>query len=130
MENQNTIELVELNHDLLTANYTKVYHEADFKYNAPHHFLVIDVDKSNDEEIEIIQTINFQEGPIKEVGINGVNNEDLIGMVLTRLEAFQNSPYACKENATAIEKLEEALMWLRRRTNKRVARNVEGTSEV
>ena len=49
---------------------------------------------------------------IKECGVNGVNNEDLINMVIERLEHFQRSEYACRENAIAITKLEEALLLL------------------
>ena len=51
-------------------------------------------------------------------------------MVVERLECFQRSPYACRENAIAITKLEEALLWLRKRTEGRVQRGVEGTSEL
>ena len=51
-------------------------------------------------------------------------------MVIARLEGFQNSDFACKENEKAIEKLQESLMWLRKRTMDREARNVEGTNIV
>lgn len=74
--------------------------------------------------------VNFQKGPIKENGVNGVHNEDLIAIVLDRLQSFQDSPYSCRENALAITKLEEALMWLRKRTDDRKKRGVEGTSTV
>jgi predicted deacetylase len=57
-----------------------------------------------------------------------VQNEDLIGCVLARLQAFQKGEFACRENALAITKLEEALLWLRARTNGREQRGVEGTS--
>ena len=46
------------------------------------------------------------------------------------MECFQRSEYACRENAIAITKLEEALLWLRKRTEARVERGVEGTSKV
>ena len=74
--------------------------------------------------------IHFQEGPIKENGVNGVNNEDLIAMVICRLDHFQESEFACYENDLAIMKLEEALLWLRKRTMGREKRQVEGTHEV
>lgn len=115
-----TGSLVELKHDLLTTKYTRVMHEQDFKFNAPHHFEVV-ADK-------LVGTIHFQEGPIKENGVNGVCNEDLIAMVICRLEHFQKSEYACCDNAVAITKLEEALLWLRKRTIGREQRGVEGTS--
>ena len=125
---------VVLEHDLLTQNYTMIIHEANYKFNAPHHFRVIaaqpDKDGEHKGQNRIVGIVNFQEGPIKENGVNGVANEDLLGMVLCRLEGFQNSEYKCRENAVAITKIEEALMWLRKRTNSRVKRGVEGTSKV
>ena len=51
-------------------------------------------------------------------------NEDLIAMVIDRLQSFQESEYKCRENAVAITKLEEALMWLRKRTQDREDRGV------
>ena len=115
---------MEVRNNKFTQNYTKVYCEDDWKFNAPHHFTVSSV------EGKVLNEIHFQEGPIKEVGINGVNNEDLLLMVATRLEAFQNSDYRCDENQEAIDAIYEAVDALRKRTNKRVDRGVEGTSEV
>ena len=40
---------------------------------------------------------------------------------------FQDSEFECRENAVAITKLEEALLWLRKRTIGREKRGVEGT---
>lgn len=71
--------------------------------------------------------VHFQEGPIKENGVNGVCNEDLIAMVICRLEHFNQSEFRCRENSMAITKLEEALLWLRKRTMGREQRGVEGT---
>lgn len=75
------------------------------------------------------QRIAFQNGPIKEKGVNGVTNEDLIAIVIDRMRGFQSGNYACRDNALALTKLEEALMWLRNRTNEREARGVEGTHQ-
>lgn len=110
--------------DLNTAKYTAIYHEDDPKFNAPHHFVICD----GAERWQM--KIDMQEGPIKECGVNGCCNEDLLNIVKTRLEGFQNSEFACRENAEALTKLEEALLWLHHRTNKRVARGVEGTHTV
>lgn len=73
--------------------------------------------------------INFQKGPIKENGTNGVTQEALIAILIDRLQAFQNGPYKCRENALALTKLEEAQMWLHKRTRERMARGVEGTHD-
>ena len=111
--------------DLNTENYTQIFHEDKPKFNAPHHFEI-----KRKVDGEIVSKIDMQEGPILESGVNGCCNEDLINIVVTRLEGFQASPYSCRENAIAITKLEEALLWLHHRTNKRKARGVEGTHTV
>jgi hypothetical protein len=74
------------------------------------------------------QTILFQTGPIQENGVNGVQNEDLLAIVIHRLRGFQSGTFACRENAIALTKIEEALLWCDKRTNDRKARNVEGKS--
>ena len=71
----------------------------------------------------------FQKGPIKEVGVNGVTHEALLTVVIDRLRSYQASPFSCRENAIALTHLEDALMWLQRRTRARIARGVEGTHE-
>lgn len=117
--------MTKLESDLLTNKYTTVSREDEFSYNAPHLF---HVNTTHNEGVdELLASIHFQEGPIKEHGVNGVCNEDLIAMVICRLEHFQNSEFRCRENAVAITKLEESLMWLRKRTNGREFRGVEGT---
>lgn len=116
-----------LEHDLLTNKYTTVHHEVDFKFNAPHNFIVTKSDFLGDGEFTPLK-VHFQEGPIKENGVNGVCNEDLIAMVICRLEHFNKSEFSCRENAMAITKLEEALLWLRKRTIGRENRGVEGTN--
>jgi len=71
--------------------------------------------------------IDFQNGPIKEVGVNGVTHEALLAIVIDRLRSFQAGPYACGANAIALSSLEEALRQLQKRTVERIARGVEGT---
>ena len=112
-----------IENDLLPQNYTYIEHEDEFKFNAPNHFKIFD----NEDGPALLAEIEMQERPIKEHGVNGCHNEDLIAIVLTRLEAFQNSEFKCRENECAIIKLEEALMWLRKRTVGREYRGVEGT---
>jgi hypothetical protein len=128
MRRKEVKEMKKLEHDLLTSKYTEVWHEepAEMKYNAPHHFQV----RPSGDSLKILGEVDFQEGPIKECGVNGVMNEDLIAMVITRLEHFQKSQFACRENALAITKLEEALLWLRKRTMGREKRGIEGTHKL
>lgn len=72
-------------------------------------------------------TLNFQVGPIGEVGVNGVTNEALLAIVLDRLGFFQQGEFKCRENALAITKIEEGMLWLFARTLARIHRGVEGT---
>ena len=76
----------------------------------------------------VFASVSFQNGPIKESGVNGCHQEDLLAIVIDRLQCFQKGEFACRENAIAITKIEEALMWLRKRTQDRIDRGVEGTS--
>lgn len=74
--------------------------------------------------------IGFQNGPIKESGVNGVTQEALLAVVIDRLRSFQAGPFSCRENAIALTHCEEALMWLQRRTVARIKRGVEGTNKL
>ena len=106
-----SIATEELENDLLTTKYTKVFHEDEDEMvnGAPHHFEVWNA-------THLVGHVDFQKGAIQEAGVNGVMNEDLIAMVITRLEHFNKTKFSCKENAVAITKLEEAMLWLRKRT--------------
>jgi hypothetical protein len=56
---------------------------------------------------------------------DGTTNEEVIEVLIDRLSYLQ-SKFPCRENAIVITKLEESLMWLNKRTNDRMKRNVEG----
>ena len=70
--------------------------------------------------------IQLQSGPIKEVGINGVQIDDVVELVRNIIEGF-NMDYPCRENSIVITKLDEALLWLLKRKMDREKRGVEGT---
>ena len=73
--------------------------------------------------------LQFQEGPIKETGVNGAQAPDVLNAIVEYLrEASRNSP--TQETSIAITKIEEAVLWLDKRTRDREARGVEGTSAV
>jgi hypothetical protein len=75
------------------------------------------------------QVIQFQHGPTGDgVGINGVMNEEVIGLLLVRLRAL-NERFPCRENSLAITKLEEGLFWLEHRQDLRVEQGVYGKNE-
>ena len=94
--------------------------------NANHKYSV----SSTNEPSTVFATVNFQDGAILESGINGCHNEDLIAIVIHRLQGFQDGKFKCRENAIAITKLEEALQWLNYRTTSRQKRGVEGTHKI
>lgn len=73
--------------------------------------------------------ISFQNGPVQELGVNGCFEEDLIAICIDRLRSFQAGDFACRENALALTKLEEAMHWLNHRTSDRQNRGVEGTNK-
>lgn len=74
--------------------------------------------------------VSFQNGPIGEVGVNGITHEVLLAIVIDRLRAFQRGAFSCRENALALTKLEESMHWLHHRTRQRMDRGVEGTNQV
>ena len=75
-------------------------------------------------------TIRFQNGPIGDVGVNGISNEALLAIVEDRLAGFQSGPYSCWENGMALQHVRDAMKSLHARTQKRVARGVEGTHAI
>ncbi len=98
--------------------------------NANHRYAVqktsLTVEEACNEEP--LSIVHFQEGPIKENGINGIHNEDLLCIVLDRLQGFQAGDFACGENAIAYTYIETALKCLRLRTEDRKKQGVEGTN--
>ncbi len=77
-------------------------------------------------------SISFQNGPINVDGngVNGIQHEDLLAIIIDRLEGFQSGKYNCEENARALLHVKAALEILNDRTRARIARNVEGTHTV
>lgn len=78
--------------------------------------------------------ISWQDGPLgrgeTRITPNGAFVETVISACIFRLNFYQHArsgKFACRENALAITKLEEALMWLNKRTADRELRAVEGT---
>lgn len=78
----------------------------------------------NDESVTFIG----QGGPIKEVGINGCQIDDIIEFAKDVLMVF-NQRVPCRETSMMITKLDEALLWSMKRKMDREKRGVEGTSK-
>lgn len=99
--------------------------------NACHTYVVFLPHDASPEELNasLEHHIRFQNGPIAEYGVNGISNEALLAIVEDRLLGFQSGAFACRENAVALTKLQECMMWLQKRTRDRMARGVEGTNQ-
>jgi hypothetical protein len=93
-----------------------------------HHEYVVYVDTAGG--VQDVYHFDFQNGPIKESGANGITHEALLAIVMDRLRCFQKGPYSCKANACALTHIEEAMHWLQQRTIERMRRGVEGTHQV
>lgn len=72
-------------------------------------------------------TVLFQNGPILEVGVNGVTHEALLAILIDRLKCLQAGPYHSPYNLIALQHLQAALNQLHARTQERMKRGVEGT---
>lgn len=76
-----------------------------------------------------LANIYFQNGARKEEGsTHGVIDSDLLEIVRHRLECFQAGPFSSEYNAKALEHIEIALMYMNRRVEDRIERNVLGTN--
>lgn len=78
-------------------------------------------------------SITWQDGPLgrgeERKEPNGTFVETVIRAAISRMEFYQGGKFACWENALVITKLEEALMWGQRRTQRREEEGVEGLNE-
>ena len=82
------------------------------------------VDKPKHGRLEI----KLQNGARKlEDSIHGILDTDLLEIVRHRLQCFQQGDFATRENAIALTHIEEALLWMNKRVEDRIERNVLGT---
>lgn len=81
----------------------------------------------NDETFEFKAKIQL--GARNEVGWNGCQIDEIIEFAKDFIVGL-NGEYPCRENAIAITKLEEALMWLYKRKQDRENRGVEGYNKL
>lgn len=109
-----------------TSDYTEVICEDEPGLGGASHKYLIRTKIGQKE----LSSISFQKGPIKENLINGCHHEDLIAIVIDRLEHYQKGDFKCEDNEIALTMLKGALGTLRLRTFKRKERGVEGTSTV
>ena len=72
--------------------------------------------------------IKWQSGGTAENAKNGAFIEDVLAVTYARLALFQDQ-FPCRENALALTKIEEAVLWLAQRKAERENRGVYGKEE-
>lgn len=99
------------------------------KNNVPGHQYELSNFENKDQQGQILQFIHKEpkeEGSVELITISdGTTNEEILEVLIDRMN-FLQSKFPCRENAIVITKLEESLMWLNKRTQDRMKRNVEG----
>jgi hypothetical protein len=79
---------------------------------------------------QLITEIQFQHGPrFEEDSTEGLATVDLLEIVRHQLDGFQSGELATRETYFALVHIEEALMWLNRRSEDRLEREVLGTTK-
>ena len=112
--------LQETNPEMFRPDGSMIYHLFEEKIR-PHNFIYVRHDVNS-------LSFTLQNGPIKEVGKNGCQVEDIIA-VSKHILFELNQKFPCLENSMALTKLDECLFWMRERTRNRIARDVEGKSQ-
>ena len=109
------------------ANHVYLITGLDLEKNPSYEEFAEEAQAVADGRTKTVFGVVFQNGAIKEAGVNGVTHEALLAIVIDRLRAFQAGPYACEENDIALKSCQIALAALQERTVARIARGVEGT---
>lgn len=74
--------------------------------------------------------ITFQRGPRGVVGSKpGIFDDDLLAIIEDRMSSFQAGPFACPENAEALEGVQKARAALGVRVARRIEKGVLGVNE-
>lgn len=104
-----------------------VYAEGEKGNGGAYHDYRITYDSKGDGYISN-HVIQFQNGARRINGsTNGVIDSDLLEIVRHRLQCFQEGEFATRENEIALTHIEEALLWMNKRVEDRIERNVLGT---
>ena len=109
-------------------NLNEVFRLGEEGPGGAYHTYLVNLEGTDQEHGGVM--VEFQRGPRKDPDSrHGFLDSDLLEIVRDRLKAFQAGPYACRENACALTHIEEALMWMNRRVEDRIERQVLGTME-
>ena len=79
-------------------------------------------------------SVRWQNGPLgrgdERREPNGAFVETVLEAAASRIQFYQSSKFACRENSIALTHIETALLWLNKRTAERERRGVEGLNDV
>lgn len=114
--------IIHTDHNGLTVS--AVQNQGDQQMLTGHQYHIYRDGKTTD----ILQTIQFQKGPVKDNGVNGATNEALLAILINRTN-YLNGMFPCAENDAAIFHMKAALEALESRTRDRIQRNVEGQNK-
>ena len=92
-------------------------------YTVPGHFYTIEKDGT------VLGNIAFQNGPVGEVGVNGVTSEALLAIIIHRTKIL-NEMFPSSYNELALHSLCGALTAFEAITKDRVKRQVEGLNQL
>ena len=100
---------------------------------ANHRYIICKKDEllwtNGNNSIGVLEDISFQNGPRKEKdSINGILDVDLLEIVKHRLECFQEGEFSSQYNERALHHITETLIWMNKRVEDRITRNVLGTN--
>lgn len=99
------------------------------------HNYSIHVDTSGNESRSgnavLAGSLTFQQGPrYAPASQPGITEAALLAVLMDRLESFQGGPYACAENEAALDHLQLAMVWFKRRADRRAREGKLGTRAV
>ena len=113
-------EIREKNPEMFRPDGSMIYHLFDQQIR-PFNYIYVRNDVNS-------LSFNIQNGPVKEVGVNGCQVDTIVEAAKIIIEGL-NKNFPCRENSMAITKLDEALMWLNKRKQDRINREVEGLNK-
>lgn len=100
-----------------------VYATDNADHSGANHFYTV----MDSQDKMIMGYIRFQQGARCGIDLpNGLRDDDLLEVVRDRLKGFQRGPFPCEENEKALACIEEALEYLKQRTDSRFERGVLG----
>lgn len=91
-----------------------------------HRYELDSFENTNSQQIQFIEKEPLDEGSTElKTVYDGTTNEEVLRVLIDRC-SYSRTKFPSRETALAITKMEEALMWLEKRTANRKDRGVEG----